>query len=711
MGLTFLNSAFLFAALAALLPLIIHMLSRRQVKTVDFSSLLFLKELERRKVRRVRIRQILLLIIRSLIILCAVLALARPTLSGLGSGAASHAKTSVAIVFDTSASMTRRSGDETLLDRARERAREISGLLGDGDEAFLVSAGRPARELLPTGTFSMDVLREALDNAEATPAGTDYPSAVARSLALLNESMNLNRELYIVGDMQRTGWADASGGSARTGHEFPRVFLLPVESVRGNRSAGAVRVERKYGAAAGALSISATLTNHGSIAADVPVRLFIDDVHVGQSGASLEPGARGTADFSTVVDETGWHFGRIELPQDALDADNVRYFVIPPSLRMDVLLVSAPGAPEERDAYYIKRALDPTGARDPYSCSEVPVTALAHQEQGRFAVIVLADVGRLDSTGERWLLEHLERGGGVVAVLGKLTDVRYWNERMLAELGAGAIIEPVESRDGLRVAPAGGGHPLLAGLVFGERLIDDAYVTRAFRADADGVETVLEMPGVGPLLALTHPNRGGRAAVLYTGIDSAWSDLPKSGLLVPIMHRTVAGLAGAGRASSYVEVGDDLIVPFDASRAGAPEVELPDGRIVAAGRLPGTAGGAVLRAVEQTGIYRFRGAGGAGGTRAGAATGGPAGGSRVTVADGVTLAAVNVPGDESDLTAASESDIEMALSGHEWTLVGADTPLADAILVARHGRELWRVLVYAVLALVALEMWLARPRF
>ncbi len=691
MGLTFLNSAFLFAALAALLPLIIHMLSRRQVKTVDFSSLLFLKELERRKVRRVRIRQILLLIIRSLIILCAVLALARPTLRGLSSGATSHAKTSVAIVLDTSASMARLSDDKPLFDRARERAEEIAQLLGDGDEAFLVSAGRPAHELLPTGTFSVDVLRDALDAARPTGAGTDYTAAVARALALLAESRNLNRELYIVGDMQRSGWEPTPPVAAGTAS--PRVFLLPVESVLGNRSVGAVRVERKYGGATGALTVSATVANHSAVATDIPVRLVVDGAHVGQSGVSLEPGATGTVSFSTVVDENEWHAGTVELPQDALDMDNVHHFAIPPLHRMDVLIVSAAGASADRDGYYIKRALDPAGVRDPYACAEIPATALQYQEQGRFDVIILADVGRLDSGAERWAFEHLARGGGVAVVLGRLTDIRYWNDFLPNELGAGAIIEPVERRSGLRIAPAGVGHPLLAGLVSGERLIDDATVMRAFRAESAGAEPVLELPGVGPLLTLTRPGRGGRAAVLYTGLGGGWSDLPRSGLLVPILHRTVAGLAGAGRTTSDAEVGDDLIVPYDAASASAPQAELPDGRVVVAERLAGTTGGAVLRGAEQVGIYRFRDAGG--GTAAGARA----------------LAAVNVPADESDLAPAEESDIGAALGGRDWTVVATDTSLADAILVARHGRELWRVFVYAALLLVALEMWIARPRY
>ena len=75
----FLNSTILIAAVAALIPLLIHLFSRRRVKVVEFSSLRHLKEMQKRQLRRLKIRQLLLLILRMLIVLAAVLAFARPT--------------------------------------------------------------------------------------------------------------------------------------------------------------------------------------------------------------------------------------------------------------------------------------------------------------------------------------------------------------------------------------------------------------------------------------------------------------------------------------------------------------------------------------------------------------------------------------------------------------------------------------------------------
>ena len=131
----FLNSMMLVAAVAALIPLLIHLFSKRKMKTVMFSSLERLTEMRRRQVRRIKIRQLLLLALRMLIILMAVAAFARPvTKSGyLGS----HAGVSAVILLDISASMSRETNVGTIFELALERTKEILETFGEADEIIL----------------------------------------------------------------------------------------------------------------------------------------------------------------------------------------------------------------------------------------------------------------------------------------------------------------------------------------------------------------------------------------------------------------------------------------------------------------------------------------------------------------------------------------------------------------------------------------------
>lgn len=65
----FLNPSILFGLLAATIPILIHILNLRKLQKVEFSTLSFLKELQKSKIRKIKIKQWLLLLLRTLIII------------------------------------------------------------------------------------------------------------------------------------------------------------------------------------------------------------------------------------------------------------------------------------------------------------------------------------------------------------------------------------------------------------------------------------------------------------------------------------------------------------------------------------------------------------------------------------------------------------------------------------------------------------------
>ena len=67
----FLNPWMLLGLLAAGIPILLHLLNLRKLKTIEFSTLRFLKELQKTRIRRFKIKQIILLILRTLIIIFA----------------------------------------------------------------------------------------------------------------------------------------------------------------------------------------------------------------------------------------------------------------------------------------------------------------------------------------------------------------------------------------------------------------------------------------------------------------------------------------------------------------------------------------------------------------------------------------------------------------------------------------------------------------
>ena len=108
-GLTFLQPALLWGLALAGIPILLHLLQRRRFKVRRWAAMEFLRASVRRSSRRLRIEQWLLLLVRTLILICAALALARPVWYSprwgwLGSRAAAQ----VVVVLDDSYSMGQR---------------------------------------------------------------------------------------------------------------------------------------------------------------------------------------------------------------------------------------------------------------------------------------------------------------------------------------------------------------------------------------------------------------------------------------------------------------------------------------------------------------------------------------------------------------------------------------------------------------------------
>ncbi len=232
----FLNPVFLAGLAAAALPILIHLFSRRRARELSFPSLEYLQEISRRKVRRMRLRQWLLLALRVLIVSFFALAMGRPVIRG-GAGVVSRGSSTMAVVLDNSFSMgaadPRQSGETppgdgalggsgtsaaavpatgpgtpfdeagTVFAAAKERALEIIDLMGEGDRGILALPGRPVALPFQTPVADAGLLRQEVRRAPLAAEGADLPTALAQIMPILASARTMNRELFIVSDFQQ----------------------------------------------------------------------------------------------------------------------------------------------------------------------------------------------------------------------------------------------------------------------------------------------------------------------------------------------------------------------------------------------------------------------------------------------------------------------------------------------------------------------------
>ncbi len=343
---SFLNPFFLFGLLAASIPIVIHLFTRRRPREVQFSTLEFLSEVNQSEIRRLKIKQWLLLLLRALAVAAIALAMSRPALRG-DVGLKSGAATTVVVLVDQSGSMGAAAGAPgaeavNLLSRARRTVEDLLATLGPQDELMLVPYDRAPHPTTPSPSSDLGRLRAAAQSLSLTASTTNHAKALEVAAAALTRSASLNRELFWISDFQTTGFVGPDGRETAPGFRAPdgpwdrsRVYLVPIAPrVRANvglSDAGLAPTESD-------VALSVTARSFGAAAGDlaVEVRDARGDGELGRGVQNLpERGETSTLVPLARLPENG---GVVRLPNDALELDNRRVFASGREGQIKVLL-------------------------------------------------------------------------------------------------------------------------------------------------------------------------------------------------------------------------------------------------------------------------------------------------------------------------------------------------------------------------------------
>ena len=685
----FLNPAALLGLLAVAIPLAIHLLHRGRSRPVPFSNLELLRSLHQSRMRRLQVRQWLILLLRALAVLCLVLAFARPALRRGGPGLlGGSSRVSAALLLDRSYSTRYEVAGRRVYDRLEGTAAALLDLFGDDDELIAIPFDRaPGLPLHRPG-------RDEVDELAPSTEGTDVGAALRRARDLLGETPpHLHREVYLLGDLTRRGWpaptpARAPGDTGHADGWLPgaQVYLLPPDAtVPANVAVAGLEVDAWLQSRGQRLDLRARIANYGERAARVGASLFVDGQRVQRREVAVPPRSEGAVDLSLAPRRVGRLTGYVEIDADGLPLDDRRHFVLHVPERIRSLALG----PDPADAYFVRTALAAAAAADP--ALEVRTGLLADLTADALDsadVLFLCNLPRLDRAHTRLVHDFVERGGGLVLFPGRTADLSYYNRQLLPGLLPATLVEVTgapgaEAPASGRVDPAGSRHPLLTGLAGAAgppvRALFRLVPTRPL---ANLLQTADRRP-----VAVEGWVRPGRVVLFALPLDLDWSDLPLDGRFAPLVHRLARhAILPPDHGRSYT-VGEPVrrhvpgAAPGDGLQAEAPsgrrrylEPRHVDGRLYWA-----------IDAIDEPGIWRLRR------------------GDEV-----VDLFAVHVDGRESDLSRIDAATAERLFAPGQVHWLTEGDGLVEEVRRSRYGRELWRELLLVAVALLLLELWLAR---
>ncbi len=695
---TFLNPLVLFGLIAAGIPLIIHLFNFRRPRKIDFSSLEFLKELQQTTMQRVRIKQWLLLLLRTAAIACLVLAFARPTLEGsIGGVLGGEAESAVAVVLDNSMSMTIRDQNGSVFDQAERLALELMNIMQPGDEGSVLPI--VARTAAPSATYkTRSAAVDAVTAIEPEFGRADLAGAVEDARVLLDKSGLVNREIFVISDFQQS-----TLGAVPL---EPMAVPVPVRLIHvggsgsvSNASVGAVEVVSQIVERNQPVRLRAEITSSSSEIPATIASVFLEGDRVAQSSVEVSQGVPTTVEFAITPRAAGWLEGEVRIEDDDFPVDNSRYFTLFVPEERSVLLVKGTSFQSDYLELVLSSRLAPGRTR--FDISAIPASALSAAAISEFDVVVIAGVNNLSSGEISLVADYARQGGGVLLFAPTTTSSGNFDE-LLAALDGGGLKTLVQAAPGESVAEVTFvdlDHPLFEGVFDASNSGASPRVERTevfryvdYETRHPGEQTLMRLSSGSPFLQEMKPGSG-RALFIATLPDPAWSTLPVRGLFVPLLFRSI----------HYLASGDAVT---------ASEVILGrGGEVRVAGTLPGEQ--VSIRADEVDMVPPQR----------------PVfGGTLVTLGDGlaspgiadvvvgehvVRRVAVNADPAEFDLTLVDVTEVERRLGGPEASITTLargteEASLTDTVRVLRTGVELWNVFLMLALAFLLSEMFVSR---
>jgi hypothetical protein len=558
------------AALAAI-PIAIHILSRLRLKRADFPSLLLLTTARRERFSWLKLKELLLLIFRTLALLGLLLALARPfirhRLPGLGRA------NDLVVVLDDSYSMA----EPQQWQRALAVARDLLNSLGPGRRAALLvasQAGLSNSSLLSPPSSLLPLL----DSLKPSFTGAVLEPALKRAVELARPA---RAEVAVVTDLQ----ARAIPMDWRPPADVP-VLLVGVAAPGGD-NAGITRLytEDRFPIAGRPTRIKADFTNYGSHPATRTAVLTLDNRREEQA-VNIKPHATATVTFEAALADSGYHVAEVELRGDSLEPDDTRRLVVYQPRRLSVLVVESPAAP----ARYLADALG-TDSSSVFSLTSIPASEFGRYDPRRFATVVITDAAALSRPDWTRLGFYLQSGGSALVMFGSPPSD--------SSLLAGRIRFRGLSRPAgfVSVASVDTTHPVLE--IFEPADLSAARFFAHARLDPASGRVLARLSDGEPLILDSEDGR--LITWAFTSLPE-FTDLVFKAAFVPLLHRTLLYLASAPLRSEYL-VGDTIRAPVPGS--GPVTVSTPGGRVLAT---PGPGTGrpeVVLTQTGKPGIYRI----------------------------------------------------------------------------------------------------------
>jgi hypothetical protein len=408
----FIFPAFLFALAALAIPIIIHLFYFRRFKTVYFTNVRFLREVKEESSARRKLRNLLVLLARCLAIACLVFAFAQPFLPRNTEGVKKGEK-STSIFIDNSFSMNALSKDLSLMEKAKQKAREIVQAYAADDKFQILTndfEGRHQR------LVSKEEALGFIDEIKTTPSVQEISKVLARQQQALNSGKSSNKTAFVLSDFQKNitdipNFKDTA----------LEVFLLPLTAVQEkNIAIDSAWFESPVQMTGQTNPLVVRVTNYTN--ADVEnIKLSVAQNGQEKPVGLLKIKARSSVEDTVPITilKTGWHEAKLNITDYPVQFDDNYFFTFNVASTINILNIN-----DGLNNRFLQTAL---GSARNFKIVDQSSGNVQYSQFGNYSMIVLNGLNSVSSGLAAELAQYIKNGGNALIFPANSAELTSYN--------------------------------------------------------------------------------------------------------------------------------------------------------------------------------------------------------------------------------------------------------------------------------------------
>jgi len=263
-------------------------------------------------------------------VIAIVFAFSRPTLRGYLPGA--MASTAAVIIIDNSLSMRLSDDGRSLFNKGIESASGIISTFKETDKIVILTAtgnldNKDKQIWDKPNEINLELITESYESS-------DIAASINRALRILGTTESANKEIFIISDF-KSGDLINEVIKSETDEEV-HIFFVETSSDEFNTSIFKIDLITKLLREGGIAQIEVSINTDNPSSENVSIDLFLEGTRVGQSTVAVGENNDSKVIFTVPIKSSGFLKGYAEINDDALIADNTRYFhlFVPPKIRI-----------------------------------------------------------------------------------------------------------------------------------------------------------------------------------------------------------------------------------------------------------------------------------------------------------------------------------------------------------------------------------------